>query len=269
MEIQPRPFGEVLSEGMALLARVWRRLLAPAFWSFTVLGGLTIVTLMTTGANDVVQLIMTDPLALEAFSDEELWDIAVQLGQTALVAGVLQLLAVGFLSLVAHTLVAAEMGGSPIRTGTAVSVALRRFPTLVLAGILAGILVILGLVALVVPGLWLAGAFTMTWPAIALEGTGPIESLRRSFRLVRGRWWPTVGFVLLVGLMGSAAAQLVQLVALPALAAGDGVGFGAGLGFVFLMVLQGFVVAAIAVMTTRWYVDLRARQERLLSSDLT
>jgi hypothetical protein len=34
------------------------------------------------------------------------------------------------------------------------------------------------------------------------------------------------------------------------------------------MVIQGFAVAAIGAMYTRWYVDLRARKEPLLSSSL-
>jgi hypothetical protein len=34
-----------------------------------------------------------------------------------------------------------------------------------------------------------------------------------------------------------------------------------GLGFVVLVVAQGLVVAAIAVMVTIWYFDLRARKE--------
>ena len=107
----------------------------------------------------------------------------------------------------------------------------------------------------------------MLTSVIALEGVGPIEALQRSFRLVRGRWWPTVGFLLLVGLFGSVAAQLVQLVALPIVGAGE-VGIGAGLGFVVLVVAQGVVVAAIAVMVTLWYVDLRARKEPLVSESL-
>jgi hypothetical protein len=35
---------------------------------------------------------------------------------------------------------------------------------------------------------------------------------------------------------------------------------GAGLGFVLLMVVQGLVVAGIAVLGTRWYFDLLARK---------
>ena len=268
MEITPRPFGEVLSEGMTLLVRVWRRLLAPAFWCFVLLGGLTIVTLVATGANDFLQLIITDPLSIETLDDEELYDEMVELGGAALIAGLLQLLATGFLNLTAHRIVASEMAGERVATREAVTWALRRFLVLAVALLLATIAILLGLLLLVLPGIWLAGSFTMVSSVVALEGLGPIESLRRSMGLVRRRWWPTIGFLLLVGLLGSAAAQLVQLIALPALTTG-GVGRGTGLAFVFLMVVQGLVIAAIGVMITRWYVDLRARRGPLLTSSLT
>jgi hypothetical protein len=35
-----------------------------------------------------------------------------------------------------------------------------------------------------------------------------------------------------------------------------------------LIVVQGLVVAAIAVMTTVWYLDLRARKESLLTTNV-
>lgn len=268
MQITPRPFGEVLGEGITLLGRVWRKLLAPAFWSFTLLGALTIATLLTSGANDFLQLLITDPLAIEGLSDEVLFDNMVRLGQTAFLVGLLQLLATGFLYMTTHRIVVSEMADSPIMTSEAVSWALRRFPVLVVAGLLASIAVLAGLLLLIVPGIWLAGSFSMLSQVVAIEDAGPVQALRRSFGLVKGRWWPTIGFLLLVGLIGSGAAQLVQLIALPALTTGD-VGLGAGLAFVFLMMVQGLMIAAIAVMSTRWYIDLRARKEPLLTSNLS
>jgi hypothetical protein len=267
MEIAPRPFGEVLGEGISLLGRVWRRLLAPAFWSYVVLGALTIVTLVYTGVNDFLQLILTNPTVLESMSEEELFDWFVQLGNAALIGITLQLLASGFLYMTAHRLVASEMAGFSITTREAVTWALRRYWTLIVAGLVAFIAVAASLFLLLIPGIWLIGCFTMLTEVVALETVGPVESLRRCLALVRGRWWPTVGYVVLVALLGSAAAQLVQFVALPALAQGE-VGLVAGLAFVFLMVVQGFVSAAIGVMHTRWYVDLRARKETVLTTHL-
>jgi hypothetical protein len=267
MEIAPKPFGEILADGMTMLARVWRRILAPAFWVFVVIGAMTIVAFMLTGADDVLQLLLSDPLAFQEMSEAEVTEAGLLLLQAGSIVLVFQLLGTGFLNLTVHRIVASELAGEPVGARAASSKALARLVPLIVAGLVAIVLVVAGLFALIIPGLWLAGSFSMLSAVIALEGIGPVEALQRSFRLVRGRWWPTVGFLLLVGLFGSVAAQLVQLVALPIVGAGE-VGIGAGLGFVVLVVAQGVVVAAIAVMVTLWYVDLRARKEPLVNESL-
>lgn len=267
MEITPRLIGEVLSLGTTILGRVWRRLIPPAFGAFVVLGGLTIVTFAVTGADDFVRLVLNDPRALDNLTDEELFEPGVKLVQATSIAVALQLLATGFVNLAVHRIVATEIGGTPVGSGEASIYAVRRLGALAAAGLMAIVSIFLGLVALVIPGIWLAGQLTMVSPVIALENVGPFGAIRRSFSLVKGRWWQTIGFLVLVGLLGSIAAQLVQLIALPALAT-EGVGLGSGLGFVILIVVQGLVVAAIAVMTTVWYLDLRARKESLLTTNL-
>ena len=267
MEITPRPFGEILNEGMVMLGRVWKRILAPAFWAFVILGGATIGVFAVTGAGDVLQLILADPLALDEMTDAEIGELGLLLLQAGLIVVVVQLLAGGFVNMTVHRIVADEIGGEPIRAGEASAFAFRRLLPLVLAALLAFLLIVVGLAALIIPGLWLIGSFTMITAVIALEDMGPVATLRRSLVLVRGRWWPTVGFLVMVGLLGSVAAQLVQLVALPIIGAA-GFGIGAGLGFVVLIVAQGLVVAAIAVMVTLWYFDLRVRQEPVVISSL-
>jgi hypothetical protein len=265
MEITPRPFGEILNQGMMLLGRVWRRILAPAFWAFVILGGATIGLFAFTGADDVIQLILNDPSALNEMTDAEIGELGLTLLQAGLVVVVAQLLAGGFVNMAVHRIVADEMAGEVVGAGEASSRALGRLPTLVVSGILAAVAISIGLVALIIPGLWLIGSFSMLTAVIALEGVGPLDAMRRSMFLVRGRWWPTVGFLIVVGLLGSIAAQLVQLIALPIIGAA-GAGIGAGLGFVVLVVAQGLVVAAIAVMVTMWYFDLRSRKEPVVIS---
>jgi hypothetical protein len=259
MEITPRPFGDILSEGMNLFARVWRRLFAPSFWAFLLLGGLTILTFELTDVTAFLQQVLTDPRSVQELSDEIVSERMIRLGEAALVAGALQLIATGFVNLTAHRIVAAEIAGAPITSGEAAVWALRRFPVLMVAGFLAVLAISLGLLAFVIPGIWLIGGLTMLTAVVALEDLGPTQAIRRSVGLVAQRWFPTVGFFLLVGLLGSVAVQLVQLLALPVLAIG-GLGLGAGLGFVLLMVVQGLVVAGIAVLGTRWYFDLLARK---------
>ncbi len=267
MDLTPRPFGDVLSQGMNLFARVWRRLFAPAVWAFLILGGLTILTFELTDVTDFLQQLITDPASIQSMSETELLERMTRFAGAAAIAGTLQLVATGFVNLATHMIVGAEIAGAQLTSGDASARAFRRMPVLLVAGVCAVLAITFGSLAFVLPGIWLLGVLTMLTPVIALEDVGPFEAIKRCFSLVRGRWFPTMGFYLLVALLGSVAVQLVQILALPVLAIG-GVGLGAGLGFVLLMVVQGLVVAGIAVMTTRWYFDLRARQEPLSASNL-
>jgi hypothetical protein len=245
---------------MAMLGKVWRRILAPAFWAFVVLGGATIAVFALTGADDVLQMILTDPLALNEMTDAEVGELGRVVLQAGLIIVAAQVLAGGFVNMTVHRIVAGEINGKPVGAREASTFALGKMVTLMATALLAVIAVVIGLFALIIPGLWLIGSFSMLTAAIALEEAGPVDALRRSMTLVRGRWWPTVGFLIMVGLLGSVAAQLVQLIALPIIGAA-GAGLASGLGFVVLVVAQGLVVAAIAVMITLWYFDLRARKE--------
>ncbi|MEX2250514.1 MAG: hypothetical protein WD895_00415 [Acidimicrobiia bacterium] len=266
MVIRPRSSGEILTAGISMLARVWRSLVAPSIGAFIPLGALTLLTFQTTGANEFLSLSFNDPEALQAMTREEFLELAAPFLNALLIAVLLQTMASAFISLATSRVVAAEIDDEPITGGTASRFALSRMLTLVAAGLVAATGISLGLVLLVIPGIWLSVSVTMVPHVVALEDRGIIGSLVRSIRLVRGRWWPTLGYLLLVGLMGSVAGSLLQFVAIPLVALGD-VSTSLALVFVAGLIFQSLVVAAIAVMNTMWYFDLAARMERKAISE--
>jgi len=73
--------------------------------------------------------------------------------------------------------------------------------TLVLAGILAGLGIALGLVLLIVPGLFLMTIWLLIVPAIMLEGCGVSAAFSRSQELVRGYGWSVFGVIVLTVLI--------------------------------------------------------------------
>lgn len=267
MPIAPRTFNQVLTHGMNMLVRVWKLLLVPAVGAAIPMGAVTLIALRMTGADETLDLIFNEPEFVAALPSEELVDLVVPLMWFFLITVVLQLIASAFINLATHRIVGAELAASPISGGAASRFAFTRMVPLLLAGALAAIGVTIGLFLLVIPGIWLAVMLAMVPQVMAIEDRGVVESLRRSFNLVQGRWWPTIGYLLVVGLLGTTAGQLVQLVAIPLLAIGS-VSVSSALGFVFGMLVQGFLISAIAVLTTFWYVDLRSRKEPLLSESL-
>ena len=68
-------------------------------------------------------------------------------------------------------------------------------------------LYVLGLIpafiALIIPGIWLAVAWSVSFPALLSENVGPVAALGRSFRLVQGRWWPVFGALIVMYLLVS------------------------------------------------------------------
>jgi hypothetical protein len=63
------------------------------------------------------------------------------------------------------------------------------------AGLLSGIGIGIGMVLLIVPGLFLLTIWAVIAPAIVIERSGVIAAFRRSRELVRGNGWPVFGVI--------------------------------------------------------------------------
>ena len=72
-----------------------------------------------------------------------------------------------------------------------------RLPALIIAGILAGLGIALGLILLIVPGLFLLTIWSLIVPTIVLEGKSAGESFGRSRELVRGHGWQVFGVIVI------------------------------------------------------------------------
>lgn len=296
MRVQPRQFGALLGDAINTLARVWQPLLSTALIVFIPLGVLTLIIFNMTGALEFLDVVINDPTSLETISQEEFFELAGPFFWAAGIAIAVQAIASLYVYLAAHLIVAANLADEPMSGPRARREAAARFFTALIAALIvfmaiavlfgagltiwlipfvvvgtpnaASVLVALVLlVAVAAPAIWLSVSFSMVTSIVAIEDRGPISSLRRSFNLVRSRWWPTLGYIVLVGLLGSIAAQLIQVLAVPLTVVGDATS-GFTLASLFGVVFQGILIAAIAAMYTTWYVDLRARSEDLNPDDL-
>jgi hypothetical protein len=141
--------------------------------------------------------------------------------------------------------------------------ALGRLPAIVWLSVLSGVLVLLGAILFVLPGIYLYVSFAVAVPVLLVEGAGPWRALGRSRRLVKGRWWGTLG-VTLVGYL------LVSIVTLALTGVVVGIAFAnpsrnSVTGFVLntLAATIASMVAtpAAAAFITVLYIDLRVRKE--------
>ena len=108
-------------------------------------------------------------------------------------------------------------GRRDFTVGELLSSATPAIPRLIGNGILLGIAVLIGLVLLIVPGLYLLTIWAVTAPAIVVERRGAIEAFGRSQELVRGQGWPVFGAIVLAFLIlvvfGIAAALIGAAIA--------------------------------------------------------
>ncbi|MBB4663537.1 hypothetical protein [Conexibacter arvalis] len=86
---------------------------------------------------------------------------------------------------------------------------------LFLLAIVVGISVAIGLVLLIIPGLFLLTIWAVSAPAVVLEGKGVFAALGRSRELVRGNGWNVFGVIVIVwalmigvGIVGAAIGAL-------------------------------------------------------------
>lgn len=180
------PTDGVLGEAWAMYKAHWRHLLAISFAVYAtiaVLGALLVLVLTWLGA---------------------------------LIAALISLVG---LFLVQGALVKAVEDVRDGRADLSVSETLRqvrpRLASIVVAGVLAGIGIFLGLLLLIVPGLVLLTWWFLVIPVIVLERTSAGEAFGRSRELVRGYGWKVFGVIVLTILLLLAFGIVLGLVLSP------------------------------------------------------
>jgi len=150
----------------------------------------------------------------------------------------------------------------PVDLGSSLRFAARRILSLVWLEILTLVLLVCAFLALVVPGIWLYAAWSVATPALLIEGLRGRRALGRSFRLVRGRWWPVAGVLVVAAVMVALVSGAIEGVLLAiVLTSGGSVLFA-----VVVVSLAGGIAAIFtrpfqAAVTTVLYYDLRVRRE--------
>jgi len=143
---------------------------------------------------------------------------------------------------------------------------------------------IIGGIATFVVAVWILIRLTLAVPAVVLEGTGPVEALRRSWQLVQGSWWRVFGITLLAGIVVAFIGFILQF---PFNIVSSLAGGGGGGGFTMINAgssaaataaptVLGVAVAAVggiisatctrpitAGVTVLLYTDMRIRREGL------
>lgn len=295
MEIPPRKFGDALNEWFRSLGRNWKPLLLSSLVVHVPIGVVVALVFWLFGATDAFALYL-DPETLETMSDAEIIETLVPFLWAMGVWVILQVLGAVFVYVASARTVAGDVAGNGFSWSevsrfawrktfvAAASILLVILGAVVLVGIATAIgwavisaggatfftvfvTATAGLAVLVVL-VWLGVSVTFGSQVIAIEDTGPVTALARSFSLVQGRWWVTLGYVLVTSLIVSAVSQVISIGFVPLFLLGAVVPAALAIAFGASAVFQGPLLAAIAAAYAIWYVDLRARQEPLSADQL-
>jgi hypothetical protein len=187
------------------------------------------------------------------------------LGVTLVITVLIRTLLTGFLTVVAGKAVL----GKPITFGEAVRELAPRLPGLIGVTVLYTLMVVIGSLFCLIPGIWLYALFSLASPALVLEHGRVGQSLARSRRLVQGSWWRVFGILLLTGVCAAVIGFVIQI----PFNLSTGVGgstmadlASASLGAQLLSgvgqaVAQTLVAPFVAGATALLYIDQRMRKE--------
>jgi hypothetical protein len=179
---------------------------------------------------------------------------------------VTEVLSLGVSALVTAALVRAISDAyldRPVSPAASLRFAARRLPVVLGAWILKALGLVLAYILLVIPGIYLYAAWSLLIPALVIERLGPVKALGRSRRLVKGRWWPVAGVLLLSWILTAIVSEAIRAL----LGAIDGFsGHPALLTGVLILTLSAAVASIItlpfqAAVITVLYYDLRVRHE--------
>ena len=177
-------------------------------------------------------------------------------------AAALSALSLFFLGGAIGRLVSAWYAGGDLSASQALAASFRRTPAIVAAFVMLLPLKVLGLCGLYFGVLFPVTLFSLTAPALVIEGIGPVAAARRSWRLIARRFWFCVLAVLLAALGSSLLTNV--LAGVPELVASL-------LPSPFDWLATAVVSAAVAMVVTTalvsmsvlLYLDLRIRTEGL------
>ena len=255
-DLRPLGIGEVLDVGIKI---VWRnagtmlRIVVPIVLPVQFLS-----SLISISAEDQ-QFATTDPTTGEVtFNADDAW-----LFVTAFIA-------VAVLALLASTLVTAAcfkavgdayLGERPVAKSS-LGYALRHAHSIIWVTILSWILVVIGVVFCILPGIWLYVSFAVAVPVLLTEGVKGRKALGRSKRLIQGRWWASFAIILL----GAILTGIVSGVVSGLLEAASLTNADSNTVSILTSTVGGTVASALttpfsAAFVTVLYFDLRVRKE--------
>jgi hypothetical protein len=240
--LRPRSVGELLEAAFSLYGKHWKSLIQ------IVAIAVIPLTIIQYGLGDAVSSSRTTDAAGHVTSTGG--GVAAASVLVSLLALLIQVVLIGAIAWA----VATSLVGREPDVGESYRFGYRRFWTILLVGVLYVLVVFVGFIALIVPGIILAVRFSVAVPAVVVERRRGTDALSRSWNLTRGRSWSVFGAFIVAAFLGAIVNALFTTI-------GSGAGWFvagllAGIGSSITTPFTGLVLGLV-------YFDLRVRKEQL------
>ena len=148
--------------------------------------------------------------------------------------------------------------GDPVDVEASYRWGLSRFGSVLLVALLVGIVVGVGFILLIIPGLIFLVFLSVSEPALIVENRRGTEALKRSWNLVRGHFWHALVVILIAAIFTGIVQGILTAIG----------GHNWFVRWIFSAIAQILTSPFSALVTVLLYLDLRARKEALTAERL-
>jgi hypothetical protein len=255
--MRPLDLGQTIDASMKIVQRQWRTL---ALVVLVVAGPLQLLSLIITVAT-------TDGWSLQpSFGDQANIRYTDESAYAAGQVGIIALTLLSYLlgTVACYRAVADTYLGRATTVRQSLGFAVDRLGASLWLSVLLVVAVMAGLLAFVVPGIWMFVAWSVALPAMLVEGVRGTAALRRSSALTKDRWWATAGRLVVGAIIGYVVGVTASVIAVVLGVLVFDKGSVAALVIQHAGALAGalFTTPFLAAVTVLVYFDLRVRKER-------
>lgn len=264
-ELRPLAVGEIIDAAIKVVSSNARVLFTIAAMIFAPLGILQLLAYTAFGVGDITTLV--NSLTVDSTLTDEQLDLLLDSAVQLLILGLVLAVLAGVGTVLAQgatvKAVADVYQGSVPEWRESIRFGFRRFFAILGAVLMVWIGSSFGLIFCLVPGVWLFISWSVTVPALVVEHLAPVAAIQRSYRLVKRRFWPVLGVVLLSVLLYGTVSYLFSLAGSLFTFLGDETSVGIPVAASVIsstlssIVVQPFIAAVLIVL----YFDLRVRAE--------
>ncbi|HTG47626.1 MAG TPA: hypothetical protein VK646_08220 [Actinomycetota bacterium] len=148
--------------------------------------------------------------------------------------------------------------GDPVDTEASYRYGFRKFGSVLWISILVGLVVGIGFILLIIPGIIFLTMLAVTIPALIVEDQRGTAAMGRSWNLVKGHFWHVLGTIVVAAIITSVVGAILGLLG----------GSNWFLQWIFGSIAQIITAPFAALVTVLLYVDLRVRGEQLTGDRL-